>query len=102
MGTGKVPVVIAIDDKVNTGNLSIKKVVNGEGKLETIAKKHGVKKAASYLVEKFNDEYDPNYKTVYISHADCIDTANYIKEKAEYCHEDHRLQRHGCREDIRC
>ena len=32
MGTGKVPVVIAIDDKVNTGNLSIKKVVNGEGK----------------------------------------------------------------------
>ena len=72
------------------GALNIKPVliVNKEGKLETIAKKHGVKKAASYLVEKFNEEYDPNYKTVYISHADCIDTANYVKEKLEETHKD--------------
>jgi len=72
------------------GALNIKPViiVNGEGKLETIAKKHGVKKAASYLVEKFNNEYDPAFKTIYISHADCIDTANYIKEKIEETHKD--------------
>ena len=72
------------------GALNIKPViiVNGEGKLETIAKKHGVKKAASYLVEKFNNEYDPSFKTIYISHADCIDTANYIKEKIEETHKD--------------
>ena len=72
------------------GALNIKPVliVNNEGKLETIAKKHGVKKAASYLVEKFNSEFDPNYKTVYISHADCIETANYVKEKLEEEHKD--------------
>ena len=65
------------------GALNIKPIiiVNNEGKLETIAKKHGVKKAASYLVEKFNEEHDPNFNLVYISHADCIDTANDIKAK---------------------
>ena len=65
------------------GALNIKPIiiVNSEGKLETIAKKHGVKKAASFLVEKFNEEYDPTYNLVYISHADCIDTANDIKAK---------------------
>jgi DegV family protein with EDD domain len=72
------------------GALNIKPVliVNAEGKLETIAKKHGVKKAASYLVEKFNNEWDPNYKLVYITHADCIDTANDIKEKLLESHND--------------
>jgi len=65
------------------GALNIKPIiiVNNEGKLETIAKKHGIKKAASFLAEKFNEEHDPNYNLVYISHADCIDTANDIKTK---------------------
>ena len=65
------------------GALNIKPIIimNEEGKLESIAKKHGTKKAESFLVEKFREEYDPNYKKVYITHADAIDTANDIKEK---------------------
>lgn len=65
------------------GALNIKPIIiiNSEGKLETIAKKHGVKKAASYLVDRFNELHDPSYNKVYISHADCIDTANDIKAK---------------------
>ena len=65
------------------GALNIKPIliINKEGKLETIAKKHGVKKAASYLVEKFDEEWDGINKTIYITHADAIDTANYVKEK---------------------
>ena len=72
------------------GALNIKPVliVNNEGKLETIAKKHGVKKAASYLAEKFEAEYDSNYKTIYITHADSIETANYIKDKILENHKD--------------
>ncbi|MBP5445967.1 MAG: DegV family protein [Acholeplasmatales bacterium] len=72
------------------GALNIKPIIimNSEGKLETIAKKHGTKKAESYLVEKFNNEWDPAYKLVYISHADCIDTANAIKEKLLEAHKD--------------
>lgn len=72
------------------GALNIKPIIimNSEGKLETIAKKHGTKKAESYLVEKFNNEWDSAYKLVYISHADCIDTANAIKEKLLEAHKD--------------
>ena len=72
------------------GALNIKPVliINKEGKLETIAKKHGVKKAASYLVEKFNEEWDGIHKLVYISHADAIDTANYVKDKLLEQHSD--------------
>jgi len=65
------------------GALNIKPVliINKEGKLETIAKKHGIKKAASYIVDTFNEEWDGEHKLVYISHADAIDTANYVKDK---------------------
>ena len=56
-------------------------IINKEGKLETIAKKHGIKKAASYIVDTFNEEWDGEHKLVYISHADAIDTANYVKDK---------------------
>lgn len=67
------------------GALNIKPVliINKEGKLETIAKKHGSKKAAGSLVERFNEMHDDNYKTVYISHADAIDMANFVKGKLE-------------------
>lgn len=72
------------------GALNIKPVliINKEGKLETIAKKHGVKKAASYLVDTFNEEWDGVNKLVYITHADAIDTANYVKEKLLEAHPD--------------
>ena len=67
------------------GALNIKPVliINKEGKLETVAKKHGSKKAASNLVERFVEKYNENYKVVYISHADAIDMANFIKSKLE-------------------
>ena len=67
------------------GALNIKPVliINKEGKLETVAKKHGSKKAASNLVERFLEKYNEDYKTVYISHADAIDMSNYIKSKLE-------------------
>ena len=72
------------------GALNIKPVliINKEGKLETIAKKHGIKKAASYIVDTFNEEWDGEHKLVYISHADAIDTANYIKDKLLEQHND--------------
>ena len=72
------------------GALNIKPVliINKEGKLETIAKKHGIKKAASYIVDTFNEEWDGENKLVYISHADAIDTANYIKDKLLEQHND--------------
>ena len=72
------------------GALNIKPVliINKEGKLETIAKKHGIKKAASYIVDTFNEEWDGEHKLVYISHADAIDTANYIKDKLLEQHPD--------------
>ena len=63
-------------------------IINKEGKLETIAKKHGIKKAASYIVDTFNEEWDGEHKLVYISHADAIDTANYIKDKLLEQHND--------------
>ena len=67
------------------GALNIKPVliINKEGKLETVSKKHGTKKAASNLVERFFEKYNEEYKTVYISHADAIDMANFIKAKLE-------------------
>jgi DegV family protein with EDD domain len=67
------------------GALNIKPVliINKEGKLETVAKKHGSKKAASHVVERFLEKYNPDYKTIYISHADAIDMANFIKNKIE-------------------
>lgn len=67
------------------GALNIKPVliINKEGKLETVAKKHGSKKAANHVVERFLEKYNPEYKTIYISHADAIDMANFIKNKVE-------------------
>ena len=67
------------------GALNIKPVliINKEGKLETVAKKHGSKKAAANLVERFLEKYNEEYKTVYITHADAIDMANLIKSKLE-------------------
>lgn len=55
--------------------------VNNEGKLDTIAKMHGSKKAALYLVDKFKETRDENEKCVYISHADNLELANFVKEK---------------------
>ena len=67
----------------NTLNIKPILKIDEEGKLETIAKKIGTKKSQSYLLEKFFETYDNNYKTVYINHAACIDSALYIKEKIE-------------------
>lgn len=55
--------------------------VNEKGKLDTVAKMHGRKKAAMYLVNKFIETRDESVKDVFVCHADNIEYANYIKDK---------------------
>lgn len=55
--------------------------INKIGKLDTIAKKRGIKLAAAYLVEKFINLHDENEKCVYVCHADNIQVAKTIKDK---------------------
>lgn len=55
--------------------------VNEVGKLDTIAKKHGSKQAALYIIDLFEQTRDENEKCVYIAHADNIEMANFIKDK---------------------
>ena len=68
--------------------------INEEGKLDTIAKKHGTKQAISYLVDRFFETRDENEKCVYICHADCIENANMLKEKV--LEKDSALEIHIC------
>ena len=62
------------------GALNIKPVlrVNEEGKLESIAKKHGIKKAQMEIVERFKNEWDNKTNIVYICHSGTEDDIKYI------------------------
>ncbi|MGM9970947.1 MAG: DegV family protein, partial [Anaeroplasmataceae bacterium] len=55
--------------------------INKEGKLDTISKMHGTKKAALYLIDKFIESRDENEKCIYVTHADNLETASFVKEK---------------------
>lgn len=55
--------------------------INKEGKLDTIAKKRGVKMAANQLVEYYKQYHDENENSVYICHGDNPEIALYVKEK---------------------
>ncbi|MDO5401864.1 MAG: DegV family protein [Eubacteriales bacterium] len=63
--------------------LNIKPVlqINKEGKLDTIAKKRGKKIAMKYLVDDFEQTYDPSIgNVVYIDGADCMADEEILKK----------------------
>lgn len=62
------------------GALNIKPVlrINEEGKLESISKKHGIKKAQMEIVERFKNEWDGKTNIVYICHSATEDDIKYI------------------------
>jgi DegV family protein with EDD domain len=62
--------------------LNIKPVlhVDNDGHLIPVFKKIGRKNSIKELVEQFKLTYDPNYETVVITHADCIEDAMYLKK----------------------
>jgi DegV family protein with EDD domain len=63
--------------------LNIKPIltINGEGKLDTVAKKRGDSLALKYIVEQFADSFDGSFgETVYICCADCMDNAAKLKQ----------------------
>lgn len=58
--------------------------VSNEGKLVSRMKVIGRKKALIALVNKMKESYDPTMsKTVFISHGDCLEDANKLKEMIE-------------------
>lgn len=63
--------------------LNIKPVltINGEGKLDTIAKKRGDKLALKYIVDCFAENFDESFgDVVYICCADCMENAEKLKQ----------------------
>ncbi len=62
--------------------LHIKPVMkaDNEGKLIVMQKVMSRKKALKELLNIYNETYDDNYKFCIISHADCLEDAEYIKE----------------------
>lgn len=63
--------------------LSIKPIltINGEGKLDTVAKKRGNRQALGYLTEQFEKDFDSDIsKVVYICGADCPEDAQLLKD----------------------
>lgn len=63
--------------------LNIKPIlkVNSEGKLESVSKKHGMKKGLLDLVDRFIADYDDTNKVVYVCHSDAKDNAEFVKSK---------------------
>lgn len=56
--------------------------INKEGKLITLAKKHGTKGALLDIFERFEKTYDPKSNDViYICDADCQDKVDFVKNK---------------------
>lgn len=56
-------------------------IVNGEGKLDTVAKKRGSRQAMKYIVEEFEARFDPSIcDTVYICGSDSMADAQVLKE----------------------
>lgn len=63
--------------------LNIKPVltINGEGKLDTIAKKRGDILALKYILDQFAENFDESFgRVVYICCADCKETAEKLKD----------------------
>lgn len=63
--------------------LNIKPIltINGEGKLDTIAKKRGDKLALKYILDCFTENFDESFgNVVYICCADCRDNAEKLKQ----------------------
>ena len=63
--------------------LNIKPIltINGEGKLDTIAKKRGDSLALKYMIDQFADSFDGSFgDVVYISCADCMENAGKLKQ----------------------
>ena len=61
--------------------LQIKPIIHldDEGKLNTVDKARGRKAALDYLVKKVEDTaIDPQEQTVFLSHSDCLEDAEYI------------------------
>lgn len=64
--------------------LNIKPIlkIDEEGKLTTIAKKHGNRAAVHNLFERFKNSYDEKLSnTVYISNGDCVELAEMLADK---------------------
>ncbi len=62
--------------------LNIKPVltIKADGTLDTVEKKRGSKQAMRYIIEQFEEAFDPSYgKAVYICAADCMDSAAELK-----------------------
>ncbi len=58
--------------------------VTDEGKLVSSDKVRGRRKSLDALVQKMQETaYDPENNVVFISHADCEEDANYVKQKIE-------------------
>lgn len=56
-------------------------IINKEGKLDTVAKKRGDKLALKHIVERFAENFDASFgDVVYISCADCMETAGKLKQ----------------------
>ena len=65
------------------GNLfNIKPVMrmDEEGKLVVVYKVFSRKKSLVSIFNKFKESYDQNYPLVIVSHADCLDDANFVAE----------------------
>ena len=54
--------------------------VDNEGKIVSIGKARGKKKAMSMLVENFSQKRDEHTKTMIIGHGDCFDDASRLKD----------------------
>ena len=54
--------------------------INDEGKLEVIGKARGRKKAVQTIIEKLMDLIQDGEKTVFISHGDCLEEAEAIRD----------------------
>jgi len=62
--------------------LNIKPVlhVDNDGHLIPMVKKLGRKPSIKEIVKQYVDTYDKTYDTIFITHADCIDDALYLKK----------------------
>ena len=55
-------------------------ILNGQGKLDTVAKKRGNKQAYRYMLEQLERDFDPSVTdVVYICCADCMEEAEKLK-----------------------
>ena len=62
--------------------LNIKPVlhVDNEGHLIPVSKKIGRKNSIKEIVKEYQDTYDKSSDTIIISHAECLEDANYLKK----------------------